>query len=527
MKRLILFFILCTFFSTSCSKNIFQSKTVFRIANGADPQSLDPAKILGTTEHRLMQAVFEGLFTYDPITGEPVPAIAQSMPEISEDRRTYTFSLRQDAKWSDGTPLNAKDFVYGMLRILNPKVISPYAAALYVIEGAEAYHRGFGHVKNVKIETPDDYTLKITLRTPTAYFLNLLPHYAYMPHPRHVIEKFGENWTKVGNYVTNGSFMVQERIINSKIVLTKNPHYYDKENVKLDKVIFYSTDDDEKAYNMFKKGEVDWNTGIFPTNTMPEILQRKDAQAISKLSVDYYVFNTLQVPFNDELVRQAFAMALNREELIKDILKDGSIATDHLVPPMPGYPIVHGTAFDPEKARKLLAQAGYPNGQGIPEIELLYNTNDKHRKVAEWAKKQWEKYLNIKITLRNEDWKTFISQRSHRRFDIARSGWLADYQDPMTFLEIFLITSPLNDGRYSSREFNKLIFQAQTLPVGAQRLAALAKAESLLVLNDQGIIPLYNLPSINLIDTEKWGGWYPNGMDVHPIKNIYLKESTS
>ena len=526
MKKLILYLALFILF-ISCSKEAFRSKTVFRIANGADPQSLDPAKVLGATEHRLMQAIFEGLFSYDPMTGEPVLAIAQDMPDISEDGRTYIFKLRKDVYWSDGTPLSAGDFVYGMKRILNPKVISPYAAALYVIEGAEAYHRGFARSRGVKIEALDDYTLKIVLRAPTAYFLNLLPHYAYMPQPRHIIEKFGDDWTKVGNYVTNGPFIVQERIVNSKIVLTKNPYYYDKDNVKLDKVIFYSTDDDEKAFDMQKRGEIDWNTGIFPSSAIEEVLSREDVQIISKLSVDYYVFNTLQVPFNDEYVRRAFAMVLDRNELVNEVLKDGSIAMDRLVPPMPGYPIVQGTPFDPQKARELLSAAGYPGGEGLPKIELLYNNNDKHRLVAEWAKKQWEKYLGVKVSLQNEEWKTFVSHRARRHFDIARGGWLADYQDPMTFLEMFLVTSPLNDGRYSSREYNKLVTQAQTLPMDTQRFAKLAQAESLLVFSEQGIIPLYALPSINLINTEKWGGWYVNSMDVHPIKNIYLKESSS
>lgn len=524
MKKLIPFLLLCIL-CASCQQTIFPKKTVFRIANGAEPQSLDPAKILGATEHRLMQALFEGLMAYDPMTGDPVPAVAERLPDISPDGLKYVFTLRRDVRWSDGTPLTADDFVYGIKRILNPQTNSPYAAALYVIDGAEAYHKGYARSRDVKINAVNDYTLEIILHTPTAYFLDLLPHYSYMPQPGHVIEKFGSDWTKIGNYVTNGPFRVQERIVNSKIVLAKNPYYYDKDRVKIDRVVFYSTDDARKAYDMQKKGETDWNTGIFPSTDIEEVLARKDARVATKLSADYYVFNTRHVPFNDSTVRRAFAMALNRQELVAEILKDGSSAESSLVPAIPGYPPVAGTPFDPEQARKLLASAGYPGGEGLPKIELLYNNSDKHRIVAEWAKKQWKKHLNADVILKNMEWPDFLQHRTGGYFDIARGGWLADYQDPMTFLENFLAASPLNDGRYDSKEFDSLVSQARILPMGGERYDKLARAENLLVNTDQGIIPLYALPGINLIDPDKWGGWYANSIDIHPIKNIYPKEN--
>lgn len=520
-KFLSLILILLSFLS--CGETGNSKDTVFRIANGADPQSLDPAKIQGVPENRLMQAIFEGLMVYDPVNSDPDLGLAESMPQISEDGLTYTFTLREGLQWNDGVPLTAHDFEYGIKRTLDPKTASNYASMLYVIAGAEDFNSGNGSADNVKVTALDVRTLQIVLQQPTAYFLSLLAHYTFMPHPRHVIEKYGDDWTKVGNYVSNGPFKVDEWVVNSRISLQKNPLYHNAENVKLDRVIYYSTDDDTTAYNMFRQGEVDWNTGIFPANLVDEVRLRDDTHIATILGSGYYTFNVLKKPFDDPRVRKALSLSLNRQQLVEQVMKDGRVASDRLVPPIEGYPQIKGSPYDPELAKNLLAEAGYPNGKGFPSVELLYNTNDKHRVVSEWAQAQWKEVLGINVTLRNEEWKVFLESRNKQRFDIARNGWAGDYKDPLTFLETFVSTSDLNDGRYSNPVYDRLIQQAQSMPAGEERYKILAQAEELLVGTDQGIAPMYDLPSINLIDLNKWGGWSTNVMDVHPIGTIYPK----
>lgn len=522
MKKLLLLSIL-PLFLLSCEKKTTTKGSVFRIANGADPQSLDPAKVQGVPEHRLMLAMFEGLMVYDPTTSDPIIGLAARMPEISDDRLTYTFTLREDLKWNDGAPLTAYDFEYGMKRTLDPATASNYASMLYVIQGAEEFNSGTGNREDVKVNALDDLTLQIVLNHPTAYFLSLVAHYTYYPHPRHVIEKYGDDWTKVGYFVSNGSFMVKEWVINSKVELVKNPLFYDAENVKLDRVVYYSTDDDSTAYNMFRQGEIDWNTGLFPANIIDEVRLRDDTHISTMLGSVYYTFNVLKKPFDDPRVRKALSMSLNRQELVDKILKDGSVATANLVPTLEGYPSARGNDFNPEVAKKLLAEAGFPNGADFPAVELLYNTNDKHRVVAEWAQAQWKENLGIDVQLRNEEWKVFLESRSRQRFDIARNGWSGDYKDPMTFLDLFVTGVALNDGRYSSKAYDRLLQESNNMPSGEPRYKVLLQAEELLVYVDQGIIPMYYLPNINLIDLNKWGGWSSNLMDIHPIKTIYKK----
>ncbi len=502
-------------------------KVVFRVSNGAEPESLDPAKIQGVPEHRLFEGLFEGLIVFDPKTAEGVPGVAESWT-VSEDGTVYTFKLRENAKWSDGTPVTANDVVYSWLRELAPETASPYAwfPAMF-LKGASEYYEGTADASAVAIKALDDYTFQMELVGPLPYVIGALGHYSFGIVPKQAIEKYGDQWVLPGNFVGNGPFVLSEWTPQDKIVMVKSETYWDKDNVKLDEVVFYASDDDNTNYNMYIAGDVDWLTSI-PSDKLDGAMMRDDYQVAPQLSVYYYTIQNERAPFDDARVRKALALAIDRQTLVDEITKAGQIPTWGIVPEMAGYePLAFPFDGDQDdmiaEAQRLLAEAGYPNGVGFPSFNLLYNTSDAHKLIAEYVQQQWKTNLGIDCVLENQEWATYLSNRNAGNFDVARAGWVGDYQDPNTFLDMFVTGAGMNGGRYSNAKYDELIKKAATMPAGEERFATLKEAENLFINEDQGIIPFYVYVSTNMIDTEKWGGWYPNTMDYHPVKDIYLK----
>lgn len=499
----------------------------FTVANGAEPESLDPSQIQGVPEHRIFEALFEGLVAVDPQTADGVPGVAESW-DISDDGLTYTFHLREDAVWSDGVPITADDVVYSWLRELAPETASPYAwfPAMF-IAGATEYNAGEVGPEAVQIRAVDDHTFEMTLIGPLPYVIGALCHYSFGIVPQHAIEKYGQAWTQPENFVGNGPFVLTEHVPQDRIVCEKNPLYWDAENVALDEVVFLASDDTATNYNMYVSGEVDWNTSI-DLNNFDQISMRTDYQVAPQLSTYYYTINVTEPPFDDVRVRKAISYAIDREELVYSVTRAGQIPCWGIVPEMAGYePLeesdIGGSLYDPDYARELLAQAGYPNGIGFPTVSILYNTDDAHRQIAEFIQQQLKDNLNINVELENQEWATYLANRNAGNFQIARAGWVGDYQDPNTFLDMFITGAGMNGGKYSNPEYDALINQAARMPAGEERMATLKAAEDILINQDQAIIPLYFYVSQNMVDTNKWGGWYPNTMDYHPVKNIYLK----
>ena len=471
----------------------------FVIANSAEPESLDPSQIQGVPEHRIYEALFEGLVTIDPETADGIPGVAESW-DISEDGLTYTFHLREDAVWSDGVPITAQDVVYSWTRELDPATGSPYAwfPAMF-IAGASEFNSGEAGPEALQIRAIDDKTFEMTLIGPLPYVIGALSHYSFAIVPQHAIEKYGTDWTKPENFVGNGPYVLAEHTPQDRIVCVKNETYWDAENVHLDEVVFLASDDVATNYNMYLSGQVDWNTGI-DLNRFDEIQMRSDYQVAPQLSTYYYTINVTEPPLDDVRVRKAISYAIDREQLVEDVTRAGQIACWGIVPDMAGYEALQeeergGVLYDPEYAQQLLAEAGYPNGVGFPTISIIYNTDDAHRQIAEFIQQQ----LN------------------------ARAGWVGDYQDPNTFLDMFITGAGMNGGKYSNAEYDALIQQAATMAAGEERFNVLKQAENIMINQDQAIIPLYVYVSQNMIDTSKWGGWYPNTMDYHPTKDIYLK----
>ena len=496
-------------------------KVVFKISNGAEPESLDPAKIQGVPEHRLYEALFEGLIIFDPKTADGIPGLAESWT-VSEDGMTYTFKLRK-ANWSDGTPITANDVVYSWLRELAPETASPYAwfPAMF-LAGAAEYNAGEADASVVGIKAIDDYTFEMKLIGPLPYVIGALGHYSFAVVPQHTIEKYGDAWVLPENFVGNGPYVLKEWTPQSRIVVEKNEAYWDKDNVKLDEVIFYASDDDNTNYNMYLAGEIDWLTGI-AQDRLESAQMRTDYQVAPQLSTYYYTIQTTKAPFDDPRVRKALSYAVDRQTLVDQVTKGGQLAGWGIVPEMAGYEGLGEAQFDPEYAQQLLAEAGYPNGVGFPTFSLLYNTNDAHKQIAEYVQRQWLENLNINCELENQEWATYLANRNAGNFDVARAGWVGDYQDPNTFLDMFITGAGMNGGKYSNETYDVLINEAARMEAGPDRFEVLLTAEDILINEDQAILPFYYYVSQNMIDTNKWGGWYPNTMDYHPTKDIYLK----
>ncbi len=497
-------------------------KVVFRIANSAEPESLDPSQIQGVPEHRIFEALFEGLVVVDPVTAGGIPGVAESW-DISEDGLTYTFHLREDAMWSDGVPVTAQDVVYSWLRELAPETASPYAwFPVMFIAGAAEYNAGTAGPEAVQIAALDDHTFQMTLIGPLPYVIGALNHYSFAIVPQHAIEKYGKDWILPENFVGNGPFVLKEWTPQDKIVCVKSDTYWDKDNVQLDEVVYYASDDMTTNYNMYLSGQVDWVTGV-PNDVIDSVMMREDYQSAPQLSTYYYTINTTKAPLDDARVRKAISYAIDRQTLVDTITKAGQIACWGIVPFMDGYDGLGDAKYDPEYAQQLLAEAGYPNGVGFPTLNLLYNTDDAHKAIAEYVQQQLKQNLNINIVLENQEWATYLANRNAGNFDIARAGWVGDYQDPNTFLDMFVTGAGMNGGKYSNDVYDTLINEAARMEAGPERFEVLLTAEDILINEDQAIIPFYYYVSQNLIDLNKWGGWHTNTMDYHPPKNIYLK----
>jgi len=493
------------------------------IGNGDEIESIDPTQIEGVPEHRVYMALFEGLVSYDPQTSLAVPGVAESW-SFNSDNTVITFTLRNGVTWSDGTPITAQTVVDSWLYTLNPSTGSEYAYMIgLVVKGGTKYNEEGGKPSDVAIRAIDSRHFEVTLSSPAAYAVDIMAHYAFAILPMHAIQKYGSDWTSVKNFVGNGPYVLSERIPNSRTVVVKNEKYWNKANVFLTKITFLPINDDNTVYNMFLNGEVDWSTGI-PLSRIDEVKLHKDYIVTPQLSTYYYEINNKDFkPLNDARVRKALSMAIDRQELVDKVRKGGEIAATALVPPMTGYTPTTGNGFNVAEAKRLLAEAGYPNGQGFPTFTVIYNTNEGHRITAEYIQQAWKTNLGINVTLQNMEWASFLDFRRTSGMQIARAGWVADYMDPQNFLELLISNTGNNDGQYSNADYDRLLRQAASMPGGAARNAIMRQAEDIAITQDQALIPLYWYVSQNMIDLTKWDGWYSNPLDIHPYVGLKRK----
>ncbi len=498
----------------------------FIISNSTEPDSLDPQQIQGDPEYKINVSLFEGLVENDPQTSKAIPGVASSW-EFSDDRTVITFHLREDAKWSDGTPLTANDFVYSWQRELQPETAAPYSwfPEMFLKGGAE-YAAGTVDEEGLGVKALDDYTLQVELVGPLPYAIDAFAHFTFNPVPQKCIEEYGDQWTQPGKMVSNGAFVLSEHVSQSYIKVVKNDTFWDSEHVYLDSITYLASDDENTNYNMYLDGDIDWLTSV-STERVSAAQMRNDYQVHTQLASSYYDIQFENPVLKDVNVRQALSYAIDRDSLVDNILKGGQIPAWSVIPAMSGYDAKE-LPFDSydeavEIAQEKMAEAGYPNGIGFPKITLLYNSNEGNKKIAEFLQSNFKDVLGIDCTLENQEWGTFISNRDNGNFQLARDGWVGDYQDPNTFLEIFISNNSMNGGDYANSEFDALLKKASTMIEGPERFDVLHQAEDILVA-DQAFLPLYYNTSNALIDTDKWGGWFPNTMDYHPTRFIYLKK---
>ncbi len=502
--------------------------------NGAEPQGLDPHVVTGVPENHIIRALFEGLAVKNPITLEPEPGVAERW-DISEDGRVYTFYINPEAKWSNGEPMTASDYVWSWNRALHPDTGSLYAYMLYPIVNSEAYSkREITDFDQVGVKALDDLTLQVTLNAPTPYFLQLMDHYSsFAVHPETLL-KYGKMterftpWTRVGNIVSNGAFTLDEWSLNRRIIIKKSEHYWDRDNVALNGVYFYPTENVVSEERMFRAEQLHY-TQVVPLDKIPEYRKQGNTSYVQAayLGTYYYLINTDRPPVDNVMVRRALSYALDRDTLTRTVLQETAIPAYSITPPNTlGYNPPKLFDYDPAKARELLAEAGYPNGEGWPGLEIIYNTQEAHRKIAVAVQQMWKKELNIDITISNQEWKVYLNSVSQRDFQVARRGWIGDYVDANNFLDLFITDGGNNNTGYASDEFDDIILNlAPRAKTRDERYGLFYKAETMMM-NEMPIIPIYTYTSKHLVHPSV-EGIHPNLMDSLNLKYVKLHAGRS
>lgn len=503
-------------------------KGILHIGNGTEPAEIDPHLTTGVQEFHIQLAVCEGLVSEDPKTLAPVPGVAKSW-DISEDGKVYTFHLR-DANWSNGDPVTAEDFELSFKRALMPKLANEYAQMLYVAEKAEEFYKGEVDWEEVGYKAVDEKTFQVNLKSPLSYFLSLLNHHSFFPVHIPTVLKHGEidsratRWTRPGNFVGNGPFVLDKWVVNHVLTVKKNPHYWDAENVRLNEIHFYPIENLDTEDRSFRAGQIH-RTNKLPLSKIPFYIKERTPELVIApyLGTYHYMFNTKLPGLDNKKVRKALNLSVDREAITRAITGGGEAPAFSFVPPnCAGYNSTNSLGYDVERARELLAEAGYPDGKGFPKFEILYNTLESHKTIAEAIQQMWKKNLNIELGLRNEEWKVYLSSKTQGNFQMVRFGWIGDYVDPNTFLELYTSHNGNNNSGWANAEYDALIAKAEATVDTDARYAVFQEAEKLL-LEEAPILPIYYYMSTYLLD-KRVKGWYPNLLDHHPYKYVYFEE---
>ncbi len=504
-----------------------QAETVLRVGNMGEPASLDPHYVSGTWENRIVGDMFLGLTTEGP-DGKTYAGAAESWT-VSDDGLVYTFKLR-DHVWSDGEPVTADDFVFALRRILHPETAAEYASLLYTVKGAEAVNTGKAAPETLGVRAIDKKTLEITLSGPAPFFLGQLTHYTAYPVPRHVIEKYGKDWIKKENIVSNGAYVLDEWVPNSHIKLAKNPKFYNAASVSIDTVILYPQEDRTAVQRRFRAGEIDIATD-FASDQIDWLKANlpNETRIAPYLGNYYYPINTRKPPFNDRRVRQALSMAVDRETIVDKVMKTGELAAYSFVPPgtlnygEPSYASFKGMSYPDRvaRAKALLAEAGFGPDKPL-KFQLRYNTSENHKRIAVAVAAMWKK-LGIDVELYNSEVKVHYADLKQGKFDVARAGWIADYNDPQNFLYLLETRTGANNyGGYSVKAFDDLMNKASRTADLEARAELLAKAEAI-AMEDQPIIPIYYYVSKNLVAPHV-KGWQDTVNDIHRWRYLSIEK---
>ncbi len=511
--------------TTSCLRH--EPHADITIINNVETESLDPAIIVAQADMRAVSALFEGLTRLEPVTAHAEPSLAQNW-EISPDGKIYTFHLRTNLTWSTGEPLTADDVVYSWIRALDPKTASRYAGQLYYLKNGEEFNTG--KIKDpalVGMSAPNKFTVRAELKSPTAFFLDLCAFPTLAVVPRQTIEKCGDRWLMARPLPASGSYELVAWRLNDKIRLKKNPLYWDAANTQSEIIDLLPVGSPTAALNLYERGQADivWDKGLIPAELLDVLLKRPDFHSFGYLGNYFFRFNVTRKPFDDPRVRQAFALAVDKERIVKKITKAGETISSHFVPPgTQNYHPVEGLGHDPSRARQLLAEAGFPGGKGFPHFEYLFDgsvgSGGTAGRIAVELQQMWHDELGIQMDLRQVETQVFWGMQSRLDFDISRAGWIGDYNDANTFLGMFVTGDGNNETGWSNPRYDALIQAANEEVDIAKREKLFQQAETILVHDELPIVPLYIYTGLNYFDTNKIAGIWENLLDDHPLRSI-------
>ncbi|MHA7846797.1 peptide ABC transporter substrate-binding protein [Serratia sp. D1N4] len=492
-----------------------------------EPASLDPIKAVGLPEAQVARDLFEGLVNQGA-DGKVIPGVASRWQ--TSDNQIYLFTLRKDARWSNGDPVTAKDFVYSWQRLVDPKNLSPFAwfAQLAGIQNADEIIAGKLPVDKLGVTAVDAHTLKVQLNKPVPYFVSLTANFSLFPVPQTTVEKFGNDWTKVGNLVGNGAFKLQDRVVNEKLVLVPNEHYWDHARTVLTKVTFVPINQESNATKRYLAGDIDI-TESFPKNMYQKLLKDIPGQVYTpdQLGTYYYAFNTQRAPTNDVRVRKALSYAIDRKIIAEKVLGTGEKPAYHFTPDVTA-------GFQPEtsllqqqpqeeldaQAKALMQAAGYGPNKPLT-LTLLYNTSESHQKIAIAVASMWKKKLGVDVKLQNQEWKTYIDSRNTGNFDVVRASWVGDYNEASTFLSLLTSAHSGNIAKFNSPEYDNLLAEASRETNPAALTDDYNKAEQMIAAQAP-IAPIYQYTNGRLI--KPWVKGYPitNPEDVAYSQEMYI-----
>ena len=490
--------------------------------NGSEPATLDPQKVEGTPESNVLRDLFEGLVSSGP-KGETLPGVAESWE--TKDNKHYVFHLRKDAKWSNGDPVTAHDFVFAFQRAVDPKTASPYSWYMEIptIINASDIIAGKKPADTLGVKAVDDHTFEVQLEKAVPYFVSMLSHTTTYPVPKKVIEKFGDKWTQPGNMVSNGAYVLKDWVVNERVDVERNPNYWNNGKTVINKVTYLPIQSTNAELNRYLAGEVDltYNMPIERFKQMKKELP-DEVKVSGYVGTYYYQYNFKHKPFDDVRVRTALSYAIDRNVIADKVMGKGETPGYTLVPDFvdgfkpvaPAWSKLTQAERD-AKAKELLTEAGYGPGKPL-KFELLYNTDDNHKKVAVAVASMWKK-LGVQVSLVNQEWKTYLETKKQGNFDVGRAGWIADYNEASSMLDLMQTTHGNNDGKYSNPTFDKLMSESRNQVDAEARNKLYVQAEEILA-KDMPIAPIYQYVTARMVKP------YVGGYPANPLDNLYSKD---
>ena len=500
---------------------------------GEDPETIDPTLNTSSGAGTIIVNAFEGLMTLDE-NEQPIEGAAEKMT-VSDDGLVYTFKLREDGKWSDGEALTANDFKYSWMRALDKATAAEYSYQLYYIKNAEKFYNGEVSADEVGINVIDDHTLEVTLESPTSYFPQLLAFPTYAPLREDIVSADPEGWaTKVESYISNGPFKLVKWDMKDQLVFERNENYWDASNVKLDTLTYKLVTDETTAYSELKAGNFDIVNSV-PSNEIEPGKAEGLVNVIPKLGTYFFAVNVgkqdtlnadVKEALSNKLVRQALNLAIDRQEIIDNVGKAEQIPAYSFVPQgifnEDGSEFSEKEYYDPadmdgniKKAKELLKEAGFEDGKGLPTFELMYNSEGQHKDICQIIQQNWEE-IGVSVELTNQEWAVFLNTRQEGDYQISRHGWIGDYVDPMSFLDMWVTGGGNNDCGFSNAEYDKLVADAKVETDAAKRIEMLRKAEDILM-DEMPLFPIYYYTTVM--------AWNENvkGVEVSTLGKVYFK----